>query len=184
MSDRRTVSPALVVLLIAAAALALYATRRRLDRSNTLALQADRLEQDLRQTTRIAAQITELRRSFAKRETKNEKMLISFIEKMATKNRISMASITIDPGTVKEAARVNKFYKEVDTVVRIKQTPLKNTILFMADMQAEDPSLKPKLLSLMPSQTGPNAWDARVVISYFVFDEEPERGGPSPEGGK
>jgi len=182
MIDRRPLSGTLVLLLIAAAALALYATSLHLDGVDALALRADQLEQDLRQTTRTAAQVMDLRQSLAKRETKNEKMLISFIEKMATKNRVSMASITIDPGTAQEAARVNKFYKEVDTVVRIKQAPLKNIILFMADMQTEDPSLKPKLLSLMPSQTDPNGWDARITISYFVFDEGPAAKGPGPEG--
>ncbi|MEW6358162.1 MAG: hypothetical protein AB1696_17650 [Planctomycetota bacterium] len=176
MTDRKPVSATLAALLVAAAALALYATHLHMEGVDALALRADQLDDDLRQATGMAAQIMELRESLSKRETKSEKMLISFIEEMATKNHISMASITIDPGTVKEAARVNKFYKEVDTVVRIKQAPLKNIILFMADMQEEDPSLKPRLLSLMPSQTDPNGWDARVVISYFVFEEAPSAG--------
>ena len=184
MAERKTVSSTLVILLVVAAGLALYGTSLHMDRADALALRADALEQERRETARLSKDIATLRDSLAKRETRNEKMLISFIESVATKNRISMASITIDPGTRKEAARLNKFYKEVDTVVRIKQAPLKSIVLFIAGVQTEDPALRPKLLSLMPSQTDPSGWDARVVISYFVFDEEPTAGPGTVEDGR
>ena len=174
MGEQKGVSLRLLILLVVAAAIALYVTAVHVAAVESSLTRADQAELDLREATHISETLVRLRGSLSTRADKTERMLISFIEEMATQNRISLASITIDPGTLKEGVRINKFYKEIDTTVRIKQVPLKNIVLFIADIQTRDPSLEAKVLSLMPGETDPQNWDARVVISYFVFDEETE----------